>query len=192
MNVKGDLNTTFNYGITVNGANINDFKTPTNISELNITNPEDYNKDINFYIGAQLNSSLAIIYVEISIMGWTHTFGPVFSLNFLGYGGRYFTANFAKDQYDTPDQSMDKIHICAHNGEDGCLHLSEPGCEVRRLLEKGKINADRYESYVRMLASMEERLPVWGRQSSRDFEKSDVIKGKRRARSEEECSDEQQ
>ena len=75
---------------------------------------------------------------------------------------------------------------------DGCLHLSEPGCEVRRQLEKGKINADRYESYVRMLASMEERLPVWGRQSSRDFEKSDVIKGKRRARSEEECSDEQQ
>ena len=75
---------------------------------------------------------------------------------------------------------------------DGCLHLSEPGCEVRRLLEKGKINADRYESYVRMLSSMEERLPVWGRQSSRDFEKSDVIKGRRRARSEEECSDEQQ
>ena len=75
---------------------------------------------------------------------------------------------------------------------DGCLHLSEPGCEVRRQLEKGKINADRYESYVRMLASMEERLPVWGRQSSRDFEKSDVIKGRRRARSEEECSDEQQ
>lgn len=75
---------------------------------------------------------------------------------------------------------------------DGCMHLSEPGCEVRRLLEKGKINADRYESYVRMLASMEERLPVWGRQSSKDFEISDVIKGRRRARSEEECSDEQQ
>ena len=124
INVKGDLNTNFNYGITVNGANINSFKTPVNISELNITNPEDYNKDIDFYIGAQLNSSLAIIYVEISFMGWTYTFGPVFSLNFLGYGGRYFTANFAKDQYDTPDQSMDKIHICAHNGEDGCLHLS--------------------------------------------------------------------
>ena len=75
---------------------------------------------------------------------------------------------------------------------DGCMHLNEPGCEVRRLLEKGKINPDRYESYVRMLASMEERLPVWGRTSSRDFEKSEAVKGRRRARSEEECSDEQQ
>ena len=49
---------------------------------------------------------------------------------------------------------------CAY---DGCLHISEPDCEVRRLVEKGKINADRYESYLRMLDTMEDRLPVWGR-----------------------------
>jgi len=30
-------------------------------------------------------------------------------------------------------------------------------------LEKGKINHDRYESYLRMLDSLEDRLPVWGR-----------------------------
>ena len=44
-----------------------------------------------------------------------------------------------------------------------CMHINEPGCEVRRLLEKGKINPDRYESYLRMLDSLEDRLPVWGR-----------------------------
>lgn len=124
MNVKGDLSTKFNYGLTVNGANINDFKTPVSISEINITNPADYNKDINFYIGSQLNASLAIIYVEVSFMGLDYSLGPVLSLDFLEYGGRYFTANFAKDQFDTPDPSQTKIHVCAHDGEDGCLHLS--------------------------------------------------------------------
>ena len=44
-----------------------------------------------------------------------------------------------------------------------CMHINEPGCEVRRLLEKGKINPDRYESYLRMLDSLEDRLPIWGR-----------------------------
>ena len=50
---------------------------------------------------------------------------------------------------------------------DGCLHVNEPGCEVIRLVEKGKINADRYESYLRMLDTMEDRLPVWGRKCSK-------------------------
>lgn len=54
---------------------------------------------------------------------------------------------------------------CAY---DGCLHVNEPGCEVLRLLEKGKINADRYESYLRMLNTMEDRLPVWGRKCSKE------------------------
>ncbi|MBO4409264.1 MAG: ribosome small subunit-dependent GTPase A [Spirochaetales bacterium] len=53
---------------------------------------------------------------------------------------------------------------CAY---DGCLHVNEPGCEVIRLVEKGKINADRYESYLRILDSMEDRLPVWGRKCSK-------------------------
>lgn len=74
---------------------------------------------------------------------------------------------------------------------DGCLHISEPGCEVRRLLEKGKINVDRYESYVRMLSSMEDRLPVWGRNSSRLSSPSSQKGAYNRNRSEL-CSDEQQ
>ena len=49
-----------------------------------------------------------------------------------------------------------------------CLHVNEPGCEVLRLLEKGKIDADRYESYLGILQSLDERLPVWGRKCSKE------------------------
>ena len=49
-----------------------------------------------------------------------------------------------------------------------CLHVNEPGCEVLRLLEKGKIDADRYESYIGILQSLDERLPVWGRKCSKE------------------------
>ncbi|MCQ2411726.1 MAG: ribosome small subunit-dependent GTPase A [Sphaerochaetaceae bacterium] len=54
---------------------------------------------------------------------------------------------------------------------DGCLHMNEPGCEVIRLVEAGKINSDRYESYLRMLDTMEDRLPVWGRKCSKGQQK---------------------
>lgn len=46
---------------------------------------------------------------------------------------------------------------------DSCLHINEPGCAVIENLEKGLINADRYESYVRMIESLEDRNPVWSR-----------------------------
>ena len=44
---------------------------------------------------------------------------------------------------------------------DGCLHDQEPGCKVKELVEEGLIHYDRYESYLRMLASLEERVPQW-------------------------------
>lgn len=49
---------------------------------------------------------------------------------------------------------------CAY---EGCMHVDETDCEVKRLVEKGKINADRYESYLRILESLNDRLPVWSR-----------------------------
>ena len=49
-----------------------------------------------------------------------------------------------------------------------CLHVNEPGCEILRLLEKGKIDADRYESYLGILQSLDDRLPVWGRKCSKE------------------------
>ena len=42
-----------------------------------------------------------------------------------------------------------------------CLHKGEPGCQVPELIESGDINEDRYESYLRMLQSLEERKPQY-------------------------------
>jgi len=42
-----------------------------------------------------------------------------------------------------------------------CLHNHEPGCKVKEQVEAGLIHPDRYESYLRMLASLEERPQSW-------------------------------
>lgn len=44
---------------------------------------------------------------------------------------------------------------------EGCLHGEEPGCAVREAADGGFIHEDRYESYLRMLASLGERAPSW-------------------------------
>jgi ribosome biogenesis GTPase len=31
-----------------------------------------------------------------------------------------------------------------------CSHVSEPGCAVKQAVEAGKVNSQRYESYVRL------------------------------------------
>jgi ribosome biogenesis GTPase len=46
-----------------------------------------------------------------------------------------------------------------------CLHNDEPNCRVKQLVEEGKIHHDRYESYLRMLASLEDRSPSWAGKS---------------------------
>ena len=47
---------------------------------------------------------------------------------------------------------------CAY---DQCLHNEEPDCAVKALVEKGKIHKDRYESYLRMLSSLDDKSPDW-------------------------------
>ena len=42
-----------------------------------------------------------------------------------------------------------------------CLHWHEPNCRVKEALREGLIHPDRYESYVRMLISLEERPQSW-------------------------------
>jgi ribosome biogenesis GTPase / thiamine phosphate phosphatase len=42
-----------------------------------------------------------------------------------------------------------------------CLHDHEPGCKVKEQVEAGIIHPDRYESYLRMLASLDERPQTW-------------------------------
>lgn len=44
----------------------------------------------------------------------------------------------------------------------GCQHLKEPGCEVKRLLEEGKILPSRYDDYLAMRTEISEgRMPEY-------------------------------
>ena len=43
-----------------------------------------------------------------------------------------------------------------------CRHVHEPDCGVKQALEEGKIHHDRYESYCRMLADIEEKEQFYG------------------------------
>ncbi|GAA4301719.1 ribosome small subunit-dependent GTPase A [Compostibacter hankyongensis] len=42
---------------------------------------------------------------------------------------------------------------------NNCLHIDEPGCAVRDAVEKGAVSAERYESYLTILDSLE--TPEW-------------------------------
>ncbi|HZJ88429.1 MAG TPA: ribosome small subunit-dependent GTPase A [Sphaerochaeta sp.] len=44
---------------------------------------------------------------------------------------------------------------------DPCFHDEEPDCRVQEAVEEGAINSDRYESYLRMLYSLEEKEPSY-------------------------------
>ncbi|MGX8677535.1 MAG: ribosome small subunit-dependent GTPase A [Sphaerochaetaceae bacterium] len=55
-----------------------------------------------------------------------------------------------------------------------CLHDNEPGCEVKHEVEEGLIDPDRYESYIRMLHSLDDKTPKWRRALEKD--KEDVKK----------------
>ena len=43
----------------------------------------------------------------------------------------------------------------------GCLHHGEDGCSIPELVESGKIDADRYESYLRIIEALEGRKPFY-------------------------------
>jgi len=49
----------------------------------------------------------------------------------------------------------------------GCLHISEDGCGVKEALKEGKIDSERYESYLRISKSISERSPEWKRRKFR-------------------------
>jgi ribosome biogenesis GTPase len=42
-----------------------------------------------------------------------------------------------------------------------CAHLAEPNCAVRAALQRGEINASRYDSYVKLRAEAVELWPRW-------------------------------
>ncbi|MBQ1302400.1 MAG: ribosome small subunit-dependent GTPase A [Firmicutes bacterium] len=40
---------------------------------------------------------------------------------------------------------------------NGCMHLAEPDCAVKKAVEEGKISAERYDSYGKIYAELKER-----------------------------------
>lgn len=42
-----------------------------------------------------------------------------------------------------------------------CMHVKEPGCEVKRRVEEGSIAVSRYEDYQQFLEEIEKRRPVY-------------------------------
>ena len=47
-----------------------------------------------------------------------------------------------------------RIQECQFNN---CLHIDEPGCGIKKALEEGQIDVDRYVSYVNILATITEK-----------------------------------
>lgn len=43
----------------------------------------------------------------------------------------------------------------------GCLHHGEEGCSVPGMIERGEVDEGRYESYLRILQSLEDRRPFY-------------------------------
>ena len=124
IEVEGTLTTDFNYGIGTHGANINTFRTPVKIRKLTVINPEDYNKDIHFYIGSQLTLQGGFLSLKINLLIEKINLGPVLSITQDSRGGCYITARHEKDQYDPDDlEAVSTIHTCARQGEEGCLDL---------------------------------------------------------------------
>jgi ribosome biogenesis GTPase len=41
-------------------------------------------------------------------------------------------------------------------GFNGCHHLHEPDCAIKRAVAEGRIDSDRYESYTRMFTELQE------------------------------------
>ena len=49
---------------------------------------------------------------------------------------------------------------------DGCVHLREPGCAVRRALEEGKISRIRYKNYSELFEELRNRKPDYSSKKS--------------------------
>ena len=62
--------------------------------------------------------------------------------------------------WDLPESELDRCfpEMRPHLGRCGfrnCVHVHEPDCAVKAAVEAGAIRAERYDSYVRMLADEE-------------------------------------
>ena len=126
---------------------------------------------ISGHSGVGKSSLLNVIFPDINlktkdISGWsgkgqhTTTFAEMFD---LPYGGRiidtpgmreFGLVDISKQEVSHYFPEMrDRLNDCQFNN---CLHVNEPGCAIKEAVVNGKINEDRYVSYVNIMASIEE------------------------------------
>jgi ribosome biogenesis GTPase / thiamine phosphate phosphatase len=91
----------------------------------------------------------------------TTTFAEMFDLPFGGSlidtpGMREFgLVDISKQELSHYFPEMrNLLQECQFNN---CLHLEEPGCAIKKALEEGRLNADRYFSYCTIFDSIEEK-----------------------------------
>jgi ribosome biogenesis GTPase len=122
--------------------------------------------------GVGKSSFINIVCPELSlktqdVSGWsgkglhTTTFAEMFDLSFGGKiidtpGMREFgLVDLAKQELSHYFPEMrERLNDCQFNN---CLHINEPGCAIKKVLESEEINIDRYISYCNILDSIEER-----------------------------------
>lgn len=76
----------------------------------------------------------------------------------LPYGGELIDSPGVRE-FSLPKLDSDKIikgfheikELGSHCKYHNCIHINEPECEVREAVNQSKINADRYESYKKMI-----------------------------------------
>ena len=83
----------------------------------------------------------------------------------MDFGGHVFdTPGFTS--FDAPEVSEDELQelfpeIARYMGScrfNGCRHLNEPDCAVRKAVEEGEIHKKRYESYCAQMEELRERM----------------------------------
>ena len=125
---------------------------------------------ISGHSGVGKSSFINIIFPELSlktqdVSGWsgkglhTTTFAEMYDLPFGGKiidtpGIREFgLVDISKQELSHYFPEMrERINDCQFNN---CLHINEPGCAVKKALEKEEINIERYISYCNILDSIE-------------------------------------
>lgn len=103
------------------------------------------------------------------VSGWsgkgthTTTFAEMFDLPFEGGGQIIDTPGMR--EFGLVDISRQELShyfpemrgLLQHCQFNNCLHLEEPGCEIKKALEEGRIYAERYFSYCNIFDSIEDK-----------------------------------
>jgi ribosome biogenesis GTPase len=146
-------------------------KTNAGIDELKME-MKDKITLISGHSGVGKSSLLNLIFPELllktqDVSGWsgkglhTTTFAEIFDLPFGGSvidtpGMREFgLVDVSRQELSHYFPEMrERLVNCQFNN---CLHINEPGCAIKEAVVDGKINEDRYVSYVNILDSIEKK-----------------------------------